>query len=221
MTDLVAGTVIDGAERHLVLVEEVYSDSGEPWTLFVNADHYSAGRRTVAKAFYWSIDAAQADCSERFGVNPGDWAAGDAIRFAHTFRFDYAVTNKGVPQPYPLGFHGAEVFFGLDKVEHSSGSSTPVLNVSGNADGLRRLAALLILCADSDRYDARFHVHLEREPVSPDEHPFLTSDFDVTLRAPAYLAELKDGSLRELSAELDFIDDSDESDEPWQAKPDA
>jgi hypothetical protein len=49
--------------------------------------------------------------------------------------------------------------------------------------------------------DARFHVHLEREPIAPGERPFLASDVDVTLRAPAYLADLKDGSFREWSAD--------------------
>jgi hypothetical protein len=201
MTELVARTIVDGEERHLVLVEEVYSEFGEPWTLFVNADHYGAGRRTLEKAYYWGLDTAQADCRDRYGVHPEHWLAGNAVRFGELFRFDYAVTNQGVPQPYPLGFAGAEVFFAFGKVEHSNGPPIPVLNVSGNSDGFRRLAALLLLCAESERYDARFHMHLEREPVAPGERPFLTSDVDVTLRAPAYLSDLKHGLFRELSAD--------------------
>jgi hypothetical protein len=221
MTELVARIVVDGEERHLVLVEEVYSEVGEPWTLFVNADHYGAGRRTLDKTYYWDLDSAQADCGDRFGVHIEDWVAGDAVRLGQLFRFDYAITNQGVPQPYPLGFYGAEVFFALDKSEHPDGPSTPVLNVSGNADGLRRLAALLILCAESERYDARFHVHLEREPFAPGERAFLTGELDVTLRAPTYLADLKDGTFRELNADVDLADESDDSDEPWKSRRDA
>jgi hypothetical protein len=221
MTELVARMVVDGEERHLVLVEEVYSDVGEPWTLFVNADHYGTGRRTVEKAYYWDLDAAQADCQERYGVRAKEWVAGDAVRFGQTFRFDYAVTNQGIPQPYPLGFDGAEVFFALDKAEHLDGPSTAVLNVCGNPDGLRRLAALLILCAESERYDARFHVHLDNEPDAPGERAFLTGDLDVMLRAPAYLADLKDGTFRERNADGAFGDEVDENDEPWKSPPDA
>ena len=218
MIECVARTAVDGEERHLVLVEEVYSDAGEPWTLLVNADHYGAGRRTLAKAYYWDLAAAQADCRDRYGVRAEDWVSAEAIRFGHVFRFDYAITNQGVPQPYPLGFDGAEVVFALGEVQHPDGPSTPVLNVSGNPDGLRRLAALLLLCAESERYDAQFHVHLDREPVVPGQRPFLTSDLDVTLRAPAYLADLKDGSFREWTAAVDL---GDESDEPRKSRPDA
>ena len=221
MTELIARTIVGREERHLVLVEETYSDAGEPWTLFVNANHYATGRRTVERAFYWSLAAAQADCRERYQVRVEDWVSSEAIRFGHVFQFDFAVTNQGVPQPYPLGFDGAEVLFALGGVEHPDGPPTPVLNVSGNREGLCRLAALLLLCAESDRYNARFHVHLDREPAETGERPFLTSELDVTLRAPAYLSDLKDGSFRERSAHIDVAEESDEDDEPWKARPDA
>jgi hypothetical protein len=221
MTELVARTLVDGQERHLVIIEEVYSDAGEPWTLFVNADHYDVGRRTLDKAYYWDLNAAQVDCLDRYGVHAEDWLAGDGIRFPKVFRFDYSVTHQGAPQPYPREFDGAEVFFGLDKAEHADGPSTPVLNISGNPEGLRRLAALLILCAESERYDARFHVHLDRESGAPGERAFLTGDLDVTLRAPAYLADLKEGLFREQNTVVDVTDESDESDEPWKSRPDA
>ncbi|MFL5582236.1 MAG: hypothetical protein ACJ8AO_17855, partial [Gemmatimonadaceae bacterium] len=61
MTELVARIVVGEEERHLVLVEEGYAETGEPWTLFVNDDHYAAGRRTVEQAAYWTLAAAQAD----------------------------------------------------------------------------------------------------------------------------------------------------------------
>ena len=98
MTELVALIVVGGEERHLVLVEEVYADTGEPWTLFVNAEHYSVGRHTLECAYYWTLAAAQADCRDRFGVRDVDWVEAGAVRFDHNFRFEYAVTNQGIPR---------------------------------------------------------------------------------------------------------------------------
>ncbi len=221
MTEIVARILVGSEERHLVLVEEVYADTGEPWTLFVNADHYGASRCTLERAHYWTLAAAQEDCRARFGVQTEDWMEADAIRFSHVFRFDYGVTNQGVPQPYPVGFEGGEILFRLGEVQHPDGPATPVLNVCGNAEGLRRLAALLLLCADSPRFDPGFHVHLDREPEAPGEPPFLIGDFDVTLRAPGYLSVLKDGSLREWSADVDIHEQADEDDQPWRSRPDA
>ena len=221
MTELVARIVVNQEERHLVLVEEVYADSGEPWTLFVNVDHYGAGRHTLEQAYYWTLAAAQSDCRDRFGVRAEDWLDAGAVRFGHVFRFDYRVTNQGVPQPYPLGFEGAEVLFRLGEVQHPDGPGSPVLNVCGNQEGLRRLAALLLLCADGQKYDGDFHVHLDREPAGIGEPPFLTADLDVTLRAPSYLAALRDGTFREWSADVDLREEADGEDEPWRSRPDA
>jgi hypothetical protein len=221
MTELVARIVVGEEERHLVLVEEGYAETGEPWTLFVNADHYAAGRRTVEQAYYWTLAAAQADCHDRFGVHLGDWVEAESVRFSQVFRFEYGVTNQGVPQPYPFGFEGGEVLIRLGEVQHPDVPPTPVLNVCGNRDGLRRLAALLLLCADGQRYDPAFHVHLAPEPEALGESPFFSGDVDVTLRAPSYLAALKDGSFREWSADVNLRDETDEDDEPWRSRPDA
>jgi hypothetical protein len=108
-----------------------------------------------------------------------------AVRFDHTFRFEYAV-----------------------------------LSVCGNREGLRRLAALLLLCADGERYDPSFHIHLDCEPGPPRE-PFFTGNIDVTLRAPVYLDVLKDGSFREWNMNVDLRDATDGDDEPWRSRPDA
>ena len=220
MTELVALIVVGGEERHLVLVEEVYADTGEPWTLFVNAEHYSVGRHTLECAYYWTLAAAQADCRDRFDVRDVDWVEAGDVRFDHNFRFEYAVTNQGIPQPYPLGFEGGEILFRLGEVLRSDAPATPVLNVCGNREGLRRLAALLLLCADGARYDPSFHIHLDCEPGPPRE-PFFTGNIDVTLRAPVYLDVLKDGSFREWSMDVDLGDETDSDDEPWRSRPNA
>ena len=220
MTELVARILVGQEERHLVLIEAVYADTGEPWTLLVNAEHYSIGRHTLECAYYWSLAAAQADCRDRFGVRDVDWVEAGAVRFDHTFRFEYAVTNQGVPQPYPVGFEGGEVLFGLGEVLHSDAPATAVLNVCGNREGLRRLAALLLLCADGEKYDPSFHIHLDCEPGPPRE-PFFTGNIDVTLRAPVYLDVLKEGSFREWSMDIDVDNEEDSDDEPWRSRPDA
>lgn len=221
MNELVARTVVGEEERHLILIEEVYAETGEPWTLFVNAEHYSVGRHTLEYAYYWSLAAAQADCRDRFGVRDVDWVEAGAVRFDHIFQFEHGVTNRGVPQPYPLGFEGGEVLFQLGEVLHSDTPATPVLTVCGNREGLRRLAALLLLCADGDRYDQTFHIHLDCEPGPPRE-PFFTGNLDVTLRAPVYLDALKEGTFREWSMDLDVDEEEEDSDdEPWRSRPDA
>ena len=220
MNELVARIVVGEEERHLVLIEAVYADTGEPWTLVVSAEHYSIGRHALEYAYYWSLAAAKADCRDRFGVRDVDWVEDGVVRFDHTFRFEYAVTNQGIPQPYPLGFEGGEVLFQLGEVLHSDTPATPVLNVCGNREGLRRLAALLLLCADGEKYDPSFHIHLDCEPGPPRESCF-TTNIDVTLRAPVYLDVLKEGTFREWTADMDVHDDEDSDDEPWRSRPDA
>jgi hypothetical protein len=68
---------------------------------------------------------------------------------------------------------------------------------------LKRLAALLLLCADGERYDPGFHVHLDRDDTDPGKRPYFTGDIDVTLRAPSYLAVLKADTFREWSVSID------------------
>lgn len=205
MLELVAETVIEGEARHLVLVEEVYSDDDEPFTLFVNADHYTAARRTVGRAYYWTLADAQAACLERFGVRAAEWRDAATVSFPFAFAFDFRVTERGVPQPYPAGFAGAEVVARLGEVEHPDAPPTRVLDLSGNRDGLRRLAALLLLVADGDRYDDGFHVHLEDEHAGEGrEEPFLVGDVAITLRAPSYHDVLRGRALRQWSATVDL-----------------
>ena len=61
--------------------------------------------------------------------------------------------------------------FDAGEIQHPDAPAKRVLNASGNSEGLRRLAALLLLCADGQRYDPEFHVHLDREPEAPGEPP--------------------------------------------------
>jgi len=195
MIELVASNVIAGVELHFVLVEEAYSEGDEPFTLFVHSDHYSAARREIERAFFDTLEAGQAYCRAEYDVAPQRWRSAENISFRRDFAFEFAVTNRGVAQPYPVGFDEAEVVFRLGQVEHPDPPSTPVLDVCGNADGLRRLAAWLLLCADGEQFDPGFHVHLDR-----DDQGDAGSDIDVTLRGPGYFSILRERPLRQWSA---------------------
>jgi hypothetical protein len=79
----------------------------------------------------------------------------------HSFQFNYAVTTRGVPQPYPLAPPNPRILFRLSPAEDEDGREFSVLNICGNREGLEYLAAMLVLSADSAKYDPEFHIHLE------------------------------------------------------------
>jgi hypothetical protein len=102
----------------------------------------------------------------------------------HTFEFDYTVTTSGVPQPYPVRTRNAKVVIRYSPAEDENGREFSVLNICGNRKGLEYLAAMLLLTAESAKYDPAFHIHLE-------EIEGVESDMDVTIRAPAYFDALR------------------------------
>lgn len=183
MPDLVAHKTVNGEEIHFVLVEECYSDNEEPFTLFINTNHYSPQRAERARKFFWSLEAALDFCHSQYGLEQKDWQS--EARFTQDFHFEYGVTNHGVPQPFVVGFEGGQVIFKLGETEWD-GERQAILNVSGNPDGLRRLAALLLLCAEAERYDSHLHFHL-------DDERFVLTDLPVTLRSPVYFEPLAQG----------------------------
>jgi hypothetical protein len=187
----VARKLVDGKERHFVLVDECYIDD-LPFTLFVHADHYSANRTELDRTGFASLEAALDHCQQAYGINQDEWQ--DQVRFSQRFHFEYGVTDLGVPRPHPLGFEEGQVIFKAGERQGSDGTMIAVPNICGDRVGLRYLAALLLLCADGGQYGDSFHVHLE------DEEGILT-DMPVTLRCPAYLEsllrdEFKEGSAR-------------------------
>ena len=108
----------------------------------------------------------------------------------YTFQFDYTVSTAGVPQPYPVAQPKAKILIRCTPAEDENGRVYEVMNICGNREGLKHLAAMLVLCADSEQYDPEFHVHLERERE-------VDTDTEVTLRAPVYYDVLRKGEFRE------------------------
>ncbi len=114
-------------------------------------------------------------------------------RLRYCFRFNYKVTQRGVPQPYPLATPNSIIVFRFSPAEDETGAVRTVLNICGTRAGLKRLAAMLVLCADSEQYDPEFHIHLEAVKG-------VETDLDVTLRAPVYLDSLRKGQFREFKS---------------------
>ena len=112
----------------------------------------------------------------------------------YVFDFDFTVTTVGVPQPYPVPPRKPQILFRFTSADTDGRRKRRVLNLCGNAAGLKYLAAMLILTADSETYDPAFHVHLEGVPG-------VETDCDVTIRAPAYLEVLRSGEFTEFKGE--------------------
>jgi hypothetical protein len=209
MSELIASQIVNGEELHFIIFEDTFAeDDGDPFEVIVHADHYLASRRTIESVTLATLAEAQAYCRDRYGVATSAWRPHDEIRFRYEFAFDYNVSSTGVPQPHPLGFEGARIVFRLSQVEHFDEPSTPVLDISGNPEGLRRLAAELLLCADSERYDPEFHIHLDRGT------DFFSGDIDATLRAPAYFERLQQGPLLQFSWSINLDEVTDDSPTP-------
>ncbi|MEN6449301.1 MAG: hypothetical protein ABFC96_02325 [Thermoguttaceae bacterium] len=177
----VARSTTRGEELHLVVVEDL-SPPVDPdecrCELFVNRRHLSAEREEVFRRAFANVADARAYCAREYGVGASDWQ--DRIIQSYTFQFDYEITNLGVPQPIPVGFDESKIVLRLAPREDENGVITSALSICGTREGLRRLAAMCLLCADAEQYDPEFHIHLENDAD-------IESDIVATIRAPAYL----------------------------------
>ncbi|MCC7355610.1 MAG: hypothetical protein IT330_17865 [Anaerolineae bacterium] len=196
MTELIAHKMVNNEDLHFVIVEECYSDGGEPFTLFVHANHFSQNRTERARSFFNSLDEALAYCQQQYDIGQKDWQS--EVRFVQDFHFEYGVTNLGSPQPYLFGLEDGQVIFRMTKAQDSEDNWGEVLNICGDREGLRRLAAMILLCADGERYDDGMHIHLD------DKDGVILPDFPVNLRNPAYLESLVSDDLREGSTAWRF-----------------
>jgi hypothetical protein len=112
----------------------------------------------------------------------------DALRCS--FQFDYKVKTQGVPQPYPIAEPNSRILIRFSTAEGENGRTRQVLNICGTREGLKYLAAMLVLCADSEKYDPEFHIHLE-------DLEEVETDIEVAVRAPVYLEMLRKGEFSE------------------------
>ena len=180
-----------GEELTLVLIEEAADSTDDKigCDLMVYRHHLSANRECVFSRDFAGLDAAQEFCAREYDVQIADWQ--DPITQTYRFEFDYQVSNIGVAQPFPLGFAGRRVVFRLsERSADDVRGRKPVLDICGSREGLRWLAALCLLSADSAKYDEWFHIHLENQEG-------LDSNIDATIRAPNYLEGISSRKFQE------------------------
>jgi hypothetical protein len=192
-------------ELYLVLIEDLSSTEvpDEPAIqLIVNRRHLSPDREAIASVNFTDLAQAKDHCLKEYGVAPSDWVR--EMTFPRTFQFNYKVSNTGVPQPYPVAPSNAQIVFRFSPCEDENGRATRVLNICGTREGLEYLAAMLVLCADSDKYDPWFHIHLE-------DMESVETDMDVTIRAPSYLSSIRSEEFSEFKGTPITVDDGDDS----------
>lgn len=167
--------------RPLVLVIMLY-EADLTAELVISRNHFSFKREYSFKSFN-SIKEAKTYCQETYQVRENEW--GNTPFFEKKFAFDYSVSNWGTPQPNVEGFEDAvikiEVTPATEEADDLIAQKNKV-DITGNAAGLRKLAAQLLLCADSEEYDEYFHIHLNNEK----------SNLELTLMAPNYFKANKD-----------------------------
>lgn len=198
----VARSAAGQEELHLVLIEDNSPEADPPCQLIVTRHHLSRDREPIAGKDFADLAQAQDYCLKEYGVARGDWK--HEITLSYTFEFNYTVSNCGIPQPCPVASPDARIVFRLSPIEDEIGGTRAGLNICGTRDGLKRLAAMLILSAESDKYDPEFHVHLE-------DQQGVEADMDVTIRAPVYLDKLRSGKFSEFKGTPINIDDTGDS----------
>ena len=157
----------------LVLIIGVDQESGSA-DLIISKNYFSAERSSQFKDFA-SLENAQSYCLSTYGVAKSDWT--DKPKLSQNFEFEFALSDYGVPQPHTIGFPGAKIKVVFAPAPSVAGDPQPnQIEISGNAAGLRMLAAQLLLCADSHTYDPWFHIHFKSD----------ASNLEMTLYAPSY-----------------------------------
>lgn len=196
--ETIATTMYQGEELHFVLLDHTdeMCEPGAPvCEVMVYRCHLSPEREHVFSQEFLSIAEAKEFFRKEYGVPPDDW--GLPPTFAKEFAFEYQVTNVGCAQPHPIGFDDAKIIFRLSTCDDRDGGRGPSqeLDICGTKEGLRQLAAICLLCADSAQYDEFFHAHLEG-------HENVSSNIGVTIRAPSYFAGMSKKQSSETSGTM-------------------
>ena len=202
----VARSTVGQEELYLVLIEDTSPLADAPCFLVVHHHYLTRDREPIASRYFTDLAEAQDYCLKEYAVALGDWL--HEITFPCTFEFNYTLSSLGIPEPYPVAAPDARIALLLSPIEDEDGRTRNGLNICGTREGLRHLAAMLVLCADSDKYDPEFHVHLERLQC-------VEADMDVTIRSPVYLDSLRSRKFSESKGTIRFtIDDDEEESSP-------
>lgn len=139
----------------------------------------------IADQDFTSVEEALDYCRTKYSIETDDWRR--VLPFILDFRIEYDVTHTGTPQPVLLSPQGGELVFRVtaDPTSSPPDTSTYDLQICGTKEGLRRMAAWLLLCAESERFDLEYHRHFERGQEAE-------GNASVTLRCPTYLNILRD-----------------------------
>lgn len=167
----------------LVLLDDPrYADTAGSVVLHVVRHLRQPGQEFLEEHAFQSLDEALAFCERQYGVLPGHWQ--DVLPLNATFSFQYQVTHLGTPQPILICTNPGKIQFQVDRVNEgeASGATPYQLNISGDRDGLRRLAALFWLAAESENLDREYHQHL-------DVSDHVLGNVNVIIRGPGYFVE--------------------------------
>jgi hypothetical protein len=179
-----AKITLNGEELYIVLIQDI-SLHNQPnalrCELMCNRNHLSSERETLWQREFADVTEAKTYCEMEYGIRDADWQ--DKITQPYRFQFDYEITNLGVPQPIPVGFDNGRLLICFANREDENGAVRQALNICGTRDGLKHLAAMCLLCADSEQYDPAFYIHLE-DMIN------VETDIEITIRSPNYLEVL-------------------------------
>jgi hypothetical protein len=203
LIELIAVVQKAASELHLVALEEVYSDEDHPFTLFVNRDHLSHMRTELERKYFWTLDELKRYAADEWGVPTDGWQ--NQIVQSADLSFEFELSKVGVPVPIPIGFD-EDALVVVRKRERSllQGGNEAVVAISGTPEGLRYLAALFLLTADSAQWDEDHHIHLER-----DER--VDTNIAVTIRGPGYADDLANGRFQDATSGVVALDTSEGS----------
>lgn len=146
----------------LVLLDDpLYAPTAGSVVLHVVRHLRKPGQELIDGRTFESLDGALAFCEHKYGVLPDNWQ--DVLPVNATFSYKYEVTHLGTPQPILVFAYPGKIQFLVDTANEDVASDVTSyqLHICGDRDGLRRLAALLLLAADSEALDKHYHGHLD------------------------------------------------------------
>lgn len=158
--------------------------AGFPIALHIVKFLHTPKQALIAEQEFVSVEEAMDFCRRKYSIEKGEWQS--IAPFTLDLHIEYGLTHTGTPQPvlsYPQG--GAIAFRVTENPRGSNPDGSPYdLEICGTREGLRRLAAWLVVCAESEHFDAEYHHHFENGTETE-------GNTSVTIRSPQYLNILR------------------------------